>query len=369
LILKLDAYGSVTWDKRIKHYINNGISIDFDKTFIRQTGDNGYIFVANTNTTGIPGMINHGGYDIYAAKLDNLGDVQWQNMYGGNSEDSFETVIQTLDGGFFVAGNTYSSDINGDSNAGLYLLKIDNQGNLQWQEKYSWWAHSVTVKESDNGYDLAIIVYDAAVFITIDRNGKLENNKEFNLFKINRESKIVPAGNNTYYIVTSLGPGESRRIIKIENNGNIIWNKEHNILWSSINSVTSTNDGGLAMTGDVTHAAFDVTLPIPVCKIKIADCPIDSICFPPRIVLDCNLLELDKYDSNLQVVKLNADGDPDWINEYEEDYGSNKPESGYCINQAQDSGFIIAGLAPTLVCSKYGIGYDLYFLKLDANGN
>jgi hypothetical protein len=66
--------------------------------------------------------------------------VQWSKCFGGTKEDRAFSVVQTADGGFVVAGTTYSNDgdvsgLHGNfSLDDAWLIKLDAGGNLIWQK-------------------------------------------------------------------------------------------------------------------------------------------------------------------------------------------------------------------------------------------
>ena len=100
---------------------------------IQQTRDGGYIVAGYSDSTDIPGVTNHGYADYYLLKLDAKGEVDWQQMEGGSGWDGAYSIQQTRDGGYIVAGLSYSTDIPGVFNHGgedYYLLKLDANGNL-----------------------------------------------------------------------------------------------------------------------------------------------------------------------------------------------------------------------------------------------
>jgi hypothetical protein len=59
-------------------------------------------------------------------KLDQNGNIQWQKTYGGRIGDFASFIQQTSDGGYIVAGTTYSFG------AGRYIwvLKLDANGDI-----------------------------------------------------------------------------------------------------------------------------------------------------------------------------------------------------------------------------------------------
>ena len=88
-------------------------------------------------------------------KLDSSGNVTWQKTYGGSGEDYANSIQQTSDGGYIVAGQTYSFRASGFD---AWVLKLDSSGNITWQKTSggSSWDTANSVKQtSDGGYIVA----------------------------------------------------------------------------------------------------------------------------------------------------------------------------------------------------------------------
>ena len=90
---------------------------------VQQTGDGGYI-VAGDSTSSASGNVtgtNHGGNDYWIVRLDSTGNIVWQKLLGGSGDDIANSVQQTADGGYIVAGNSGSSasgDVTGTNHGG-----------------------------------------------------------------------------------------------------------------------------------------------------------------------------------------------------------------------------------------------------------
>ena len=100
---------------------------------IQQTSDGGFI-VAGIITPSYGDITdgNYGGDDFWILKLNSDGTKAWDKSYGGSSADYAYSIQKTDDGGFIVAGVTYSSygDIT-DGNYGGYdfwILKLNKDG-------------------------------------------------------------------------------------------------------------------------------------------------------------------------------------------------------------------------------------------------
>ncbi len=100
-VIKLDASGNVQWQKTY-----GGRNLDEAKS-IQQTSDGGYIVAGETWSFGA------GGRDAWVIKLDAKGNVQWRKTYGGKYEDRAKSIQQTSDGGYIVAGETWSFGAGG----------------------------------------------------------------------------------------------------------------------------------------------------------------------------------------------------------------------------------------------------------------
>jgi len=184
-LLKLDADGVVVWQKMY------GGSGDDEALSIQQTRDNGYIVAGESSSADIPGVTNHGSDDYYLLKLDAAGAVVWQKLYGGSGLDMAFSIQQTRDGGYIVAGISGSTDIPGVTNHGGsddYLLKLDADGVVVWQKLYggSGWDTAFSIQQTrDGGYIVAGLSYSTDIpgvfnhggedyyLLKLDANGNL----------------------------------------------------------------------------------------------------------------------------------------------------------------------------------------------------
>jgi len=93
--------------------------------------------------------------DFVLVKTDADGNRQWIQTYDGGSDDYACSVVQTGDGGYALAGITYSYDSYTND---FMLVKTDVDGIQEWTQKYDGgnddYAFSV-IQTGDAGYALA----------------------------------------------------------------------------------------------------------------------------------------------------------------------------------------------------------------------
>ncbi len=98
------------WDKTF------GGSRDYEANSIIETGDGGYLVAGDTWSYG------NGKSDAWIIKIDKNGNKIWDKTFGGSDWDEAYSIIETKDGGYLVAGKTWSYG-NGRSDAWIIKLK------------------------------------------------------------------------------------------------------------------------------------------------------------------------------------------------------------------------------------------------------
>jgi len=130
-IVKLNSTGNIMWQKSY-----GGSSADYAES-IKQTTDGGYIIAGFSESTDGDVTENYGYADYWIVKLNSTGNIMWQKSYGGSSRDEAFSIQQTSDGGYIVAG--YSESTDGDvtgnySEYDYWVVKLNSTGNIMWQK-------------------------------------------------------------------------------------------------------------------------------------------------------------------------------------------------------------------------------------------
>jgi hypothetical protein len=79
--------------------------------------------------------------------------MEWDQTYGGAIGDSARSVVRTSDGGYALAGRTWSFGIESD----CWLVKTDSAGNMEWNQPYGGAcgeSEAVAIQTNDGGYAL-----------------------------------------------------------------------------------------------------------------------------------------------------------------------------------------------------------------------
>ncbi|MCT2562336.1 T9SS type A sorting domain-containing protein [Chryseobacterium herbae] len=298
-IVKLDVSGTIQWQKSL-----GGTSYDSANS-IQQTADGGYIVAGESYSTDGDVTGNHGNSDYWLVKVDASGVIQWQKSLGGSNQDTANSVQQTSDGGYIVAGESYST--NGDviGNHGIsdyWIVKLDASGTMQWQKSLggtSYEGANSIQQTSDGGYIMA--------GTGSSTNGDISINY----------------GNGDFWIV------------KLDTSGAIQWQKSLlGNLADTATSIQQTSDGGYIVAGMSNSTNSEMPLMFGT--------------------------------SNYCVAKLDSNGNTLW----QRYFGGSGEDHPLSTQQTSDGGYIVAGRTGSVdgdVTGNHG-NFDCWIVKLDTSG-
>ncbi len=246
-IIKLNDTGQIQWQKAL-----GGTSYDVAYS-VQQTNDEGYIVAGKTLSNDGDVSGNHGDYDVWVVKLNNNGIIEWQKTLGGTGEDVAQSIRQTHEGGYVLAGWSYSSDgdVIGNTGFHFWIVKLNNLGTLEWQNSFGGssgeMAHSI-VQTHDGGYIVAGETYsndgdvsgshgDSEFWVVkISNIGEIEWQKTLGGCCIEQAFSIAQTNEGGYIVVGTTGSYNSGQVsggygffdcwvVKLNEFGDIQWQK------------------------------------------------------------------------------------------------------------------------------------------------
>src|SRR3989304_6257964 len=243
--------GSLAWSKTY-----GGTSNDYALSVV-QTSDGGYAMAGNTNSYGA------GGGDFWLVKTDSAGNHQWNKTYGGTNADNALSLVRTSDEGYALVGYT---DSFGAGNRDFWLVKTDSSGNAQWNRTYGGtggdFAQSL-VQTVDGGYAIAGYTnsYGAGGYdfwlVKVNAEMNLEHQRNLGIDSyIDVWSRTYggTASDIAYSVVQTSDGGYAiagdgfANLVKTDSVGNVQWSRTYG---GTARSVVQTIDGGYAIAGSL----------------------------------------------------------------------------------------------------------------------
>ncbi|WP_312398331.1 T9SS type A sorting domain-containing protein, partial [Chryseobacterium sp.] len=131
---------------------------------------------------------SNNGYDFHLVKLNQQGEEVWEKYFSGNNHDFLSATVATQEGGFLLAGTSYSTkglDKKEDSKGGsdIWLIRLNEFGDELWQKTIGSASDEesrAVIQTTDLGFVVAANVQNSAkgygskdvLIIKLDKNGK-----------------------------------------------------------------------------------------------------------------------------------------------------------------------------------------------------
>ncbi|MGG5211122.1 T9SS type A sorting domain-containing protein, partial [Chryseobacterium sp. MIQD13] len=193
------------------------------------------------------------GYDFHVVKLNQQGEEIWEKYFSGQNHDYLSATVSTQEGGFLLAGTSYSSkglDKKEDSKGGsdIWLIRLNEFGDELWQKTLGSAsdeeARSV-IQSTDLGFFVAGNVQNSkkgygskdVLIIKLDKDGKELSQIVLGGKGLDEAEKIIPTkdGGALLGIYSRSNAGGSKKtenygegdywIIKLNKDGKTEWEK------------------------------------------------------------------------------------------------------------------------------------------------
>ena len=203
-----------------------------DASAVAATSDGGCLLVGQTP-----------GPDVLIAKISASTTIEWTRTIGGSGYDRAFALIKTVDGGFAIAGQTTSTDgdlagiPSSNNNSKVWLIKLDNNANIEWQTTYAFDG-----AKDDVGYSLTQT--SDGEYVIAGRTLSIDNNADICVVKVNSVGTVHWAkhisssggGGDVAFGVTA-SPADGGCVVtgylgaynllaeKLDIDGNVVWQK------------------------------------------------------------------------------------------------------------------------------------------------
>ncbi|MCS4300667.1 T9SS type A sorting domain-containing protein [Chryseobacterium sp. BIGb0232] len=176
---------NVLWQKDVKSSTQDFLSQ------VTTTIDQQYLITGSSiqsNKQQTSGSKQNNGYDFHLVKLNQQGEEAWEKYFSGNNHDYLSATVSTQEGGFLLAGTSYSGkglDKKEDSKGGsdIWLIRISESGDEIWQKTLGTSSDEeakAVIQSTDLGFFVAGNVQNSSqgygskdVWITrLDKDGK-----------------------------------------------------------------------------------------------------------------------------------------------------------------------------------------------------
>ena len=320
-MMGVKGYGQIMFQKTY-----GGIGNDWGNS-VRQTTDGGYIIAGYTSSYGA------GNNDVYLIKTNNLGDTLWTKTYGGIGDDEANSVQQTSDGGYIIIGSTSSF---GNGGTDVYLIKTDSIGDTLFTKTY---GDSL----DDVGY---------SVKQTLDGG-----------YIISGSINCTGPGYGSIYLIKTTNTGDTLWTKIIDPSGNFTGN-----YWGL--SISQTSDGGYIISGitNILQKAAYLLKTDSVGNIIFIKSFIgvgNDFSYSIEQTFDGGYIIVgsrgDIGNGDVYIIKIDSSGNMIFTKAY----GDNAYEVGKSIEQISDGGYIIVGATQSIDSSIDKI----YLLRINQVGD
>ncbi len=305
---------------------------------VQQTADGGYILAGAT--------YNKSHYGTWLVKTDEWGNEQWNRTF--NDSDNVRSVQQTADGGYIFAGRS--------------LIKADSKGNQEWNRTYGIGTFYSVQQTSDGGYIGAGYIVEQPGYghpdgwlIKVDGNGNEKWNRTFwgkGFGIIKYVQQTLDGGYALAGIRGTMDGGTGGAwLIKVDANGDELWSRTYGdrnrTFGDWANSVMQTKDGGYIMAGaGFLFIKTDANGNLLLIKNKKTNEKYISSSSSARQTADGGYIIAGEshtyggYNKDGWITKMDENYDEQW----NMTFGGEQEDVAFSVQQTADGGYIVAGI-------------------------
>ena len=387
--IRAQEYPPIEWEHS---YGGSG----YDRATDILTIDDGFFMVGSVESNDGDILEFRGYQDVWLTRLDQSGELVWQQTYGGSGYDHVTDIEILESGDLILVGSSTSDDWDLETNVGyfdLWALRITMDGDVVWSKSYGGSGDDLALHVEPIAGDNAVICgyqevngVKAGWFLQLDQDGNMAWSEIYAGPLDQMLAGMAPVGNDKWFLTGT--KGYDGWILMTDSNGEPIW--EDSIGGTYLEEVWSIAKAGEdafvvagntnSNNGDVSglHGSYDAWVVMVDTTGQIqwsrtyGGSAWDGIAqlevLPSGQILAVGTTDSNNGDvtdhagqSDAWLLLIDPDGDLLW----DRTLGGSSIESGSGIALAPDGIIVIANslLANGDVSSSLG-GFDLWVVKL-----
>jgi len=141
---------------------------DWENCYDIIESEDGYAIVSSTKSNDVDVSGNHGEEDIWLLKINKEKQIIWQKCMGGYDQDTPHYITTTDENGYIIMGfsKSNSGDVSGNhliGNNDIWMAKTNNLGEIQWQHCFGgagnewFWGGNCVLQKNEDNYVIAPI--------------------------------------------------------------------------------------------------------------------------------------------------------------------------------------------------------------------
>jgi Fibronectin type III domain len=316
----------------------------------------------------------NGGVRI--SKFDSSGNEVWKRVFHYNGTDS---RIKSTNDGYIIMGSNF-------------IFKINFEGEQVWYKTFqgtgTWFTSLSLTKNNEiiiTGFENTVVAV-----LLFDANGNLKWRQRYGTSALNRGYDVIASpGNDGFYVIATktipldglfIGgtpvTTEQYWLLKIDSQGNLIWDKTFNTQGHAFPKKIFLQNGDLIIGGFSSSDRGDADMEVirtdsngNILKFSVVEPPgfytrLNSV--EPTSdggYVICGAVSKGNSSTQLGLYKYNADDKLIWSKTYPFDFSY--WTNSYSIKQTEDKGYIV----PATKFQLYGKKSDLWLLKLNPSGS
>lgn len=130
-IISADSAHNMIWER-----CYGGSNSEIPRKIIRINNSEYYVFGSSYSTDGDVQSATNDDGNLWVIKIDEMGNILWENSYGSVGYDEARDLILCPDGGFVMIARIYfgGGDVsNVYGSYDVWMCKCDSNGNIEWE--------------------------------------------------------------------------------------------------------------------------------------------------------------------------------------------------------------------------------------------